>query len=634
MKNLYSHITEVLKRLSSNNYILNDLAKSSYANSEILEAYKIDLEKIQIENQSFLLSGLLHILTNKISHQLKNQKHTLHYEIDKDIPRSIVGDNIHIEQVLEPILHYLIQLTTESEIILHIRKESGFLHFDLYNMQGSLPKTLCKGYELEKISRSVMDYETFNAFIKAKHIANAMGGSLTFKCSMWDGAHFLFKLPYIHNSGTRDYRLELQKAFQGKKVLYIEKSERASTQICNIFTLFGLTVEKIKPKEVNKKIPYFENYLMIVLHASHLSPSFINFFRIVKKRENMAKLIIVHDLFEKMQKIEMADSIISADLYSPIILGDVEDVLYQTFILKQKPISAINKVQEFDTDAFVITENPIEHFNKEKFLKRYQCAHIAIVDDNTIVHKLMHHILYIQGITFYMLHNGQELIDLIEKEKIDIVFTDISMPVMDGITATRKIRNELGKKSLPIISISSMAFEHELLKMHDAGMTAAVPKPISAQRLYLAMDRYLEITPAMQARCAKATQKGKIISWYQGHTAILDIEKGIEEAGSPEQYLQLLDKTMKALESSQDVFNRLISEKKYHELKNFTHTLLRLYTHIYASEMIDMFNEVLMYISTYNNNMYLSEYISIYDKNYRRLQKEIESFKTYLKEGS
>ena len=77
--------------------------------------------------------------------------------------------------------------------------------------------------------------------------------------------------------------------------------------------------------------------------------------------------------------------------------------------------------------------------------------------------------------------NGKEALEIYEKEKPDIVMTDIKMPVMDGFEATRRIRTL--SKTIPIIALTAFAFEREKEIAKQCEFTDYVVKPIDIKEL-------------------------------------------------------------------------------------------------------------------------------------------------------
>ena len=594
---------------------------------EVLEQYRIATKNINIESQPFRLSGLLHILTNKVSQKLKEYNHKLHYDIEQNVSRYIVGDNDYIEQILEPLLKQLIYLNNNSEIILHISKENdNFIVFDVSNPNASMSKTLYKQYEQAEEQNPEERNEVQNMFIKAKLIAESMGGTLKLENSMFSGTHFIFKLPYVKDKDSRSNQGKLQKTLQGKRALFIDKTDYATKRLKYILKAFGLQVEKMDIEKFERSKPNFNQYELVIIRSADLSPKHINFFQNLQKKS--FKLIILHEMFEQESKISMTKSIADAELYKPTIIGDVEEILNQMYIFQNKAVTGINNIDVFDPSSFILIGDKIP---SREDLEEFKGAHIAVVEDSKVDMRVTKHILNIEGVKLFPVSNGQEMLDLLEKEEIDIIFTDVNMPVMDGLAMTKKIRSEPKWKDIPVISISSMSFPHELKGMQTAGMNAAIVKPVSLQGVYFALKRFLKITPAIHARYAKKTQKHHAPTEYGGNPKVLDVKKGIHDIGGKLQYLELLNETMEVLQNSQKELEELIANRQYNALKLFAQSMITLYNNIHAKEMAELFNEILVYVasSAYSKD-YLSDYIQLYTKKRQRLEKEIDTFREHL----
>jgi len=595
------------------------------ANPDLVEQYRIDMKKIKIDNQPFRLSGMLHILTNKISEPLKKSGHQLHYDVDNEVGRYIVGDNDYIEQVLEALMESVIAMNTNQEVVLHVSKEKAqHIVFDVSNPTTVLSKSELETYK-DAITTSSDKSEALNAFIRAHKIAEAMEGSIEVKSGKRTGTHFIFKIPYIEDHDNRSNQEKLKKFLSGKKALFIGKTKYETKRAQYIFDTFGIRIEHMSLSDFETKKPDLKKYDMAIIRSSNLTAKHISFLKKFRQgNNNDFKIIIVHELFEEERTINFSKPIADAELYNPTIIGDVEEILYQMFILKSKAVKGISNKEVFDTNDFAIRGN--RDFTDEE-LQKFRGAHIAVAEDSKVDMRVIRNILSsIDGIKLFTVNNGIDLMKLLETEEIDFIFADINMPLLDGLTMTRRIRSEPKWEYIPIISISSMAFKHEVRAMQLAGMNAAITKPITAQDVYMALEKFLLITPKIEKRLTHCDSKDLD---YKCNMYVLNVEKGVKDAGSPETYLELLHETMDLLEGSDEKLKELIRNEEYTALKEFSRSMIELYGNIQANEMVKMFEELAYYLSS-RKKPYLMEYTMLYRKNMQRLQDEIDALEKHL----
>jgi len=103
---------------------------------------------------------------------------------------------------------------------------------------------------------------------------------------------------------------------------------------------------------------------------------------------------------------------------------------------------------------------------------------ILLVEDNDFNKKLFLKILEKQGGQIDIANTGLEALEMVEMENYDFIFMDIQMPEMDGLTATKIIRNKLKQKDVIIIGLSANAFYEDKINGLNAGMDAYLSKPI------------------------------------------------------------------------------------------------------------------------------------------------------------
>ena len=113
---------------------------------------------------------------------------------------------------------------------------------------------------------------------------------------------------------------------------------------------------------------------------------------------------------------------------------------------------------------------------------------ILIAEDNDSNYILMTYILkkYYQ---FERAKNGQEAVEMAEKGAYDLVLMDIKMPIMDGLEATKAIREKL--PNLPIIALTANAFDSDRQLAMDAGCNDFLTKPVSSDLCLKALKNFL-----------------------------------------------------------------------------------------------------------------------------------------------
>jgi CheY-like chemotaxis protein len=113
---------------------------------------------------------------------------------------------------------------------------------------------------------------------------------------------------------------------------------------------------------------------------------------------------------------------------------------------------------------------------------------ILLVEDNMLNEMVALGMLRLLDRSADVAVNGQAALDAVHRQRYEIVLMDIQMPVMDGLTATRRIRAELAPELQPyIIALTANAMSGDEQRCLDAGMDAYLSKPLSKEQLRLAL---------------------------------------------------------------------------------------------------------------------------------------------------
>jgi multi-sensor hybrid histidine kinase (EC 2.7.13.3) len=103
---------------------------------------------------------------------------------------------------------------------------------------------------------------------------------------------------------------------------------------------------------------------------------------------------------------------------------------------------------------------------------------ILIAEDNYINQKLLRRMLNHLGFEAEVCENGQEVLDFLNENKVDVIFMDVQMPVKDGFETTREIVETMGENRPKIIALTASALQSDMQKCLEAGMDDYIAKPI------------------------------------------------------------------------------------------------------------------------------------------------------------
>ena len=103
---------------------------------------------------------------------------------------------------------------------------------------------------------------------------------------------------------------------------------------------------------------------------------------------------------------------------------------------------------------------------------------ILVADDNAFIRELMRELLQASGHTILEAVNGRNALDLIRRGGPDLVFLDLQMPMQDGFSVIRELRNESRFRKLPVVAVTASAMIGDRERAIAAGFDSYIAKPI------------------------------------------------------------------------------------------------------------------------------------------------------------
>jgi two-component system cell cycle response regulator DivK len=116
---------------------------------------------------------------------------------------------------------------------------------------------------------------------------------------------------------------------------------------------------------------------------------------------------------------------------------------------------------------------------------------IMVVEDYDDTRVLLKHALEIKGYRVLEAVNGQEAIDIAEREQPDLILMDLDLPILDGIAATNQIRRQSRMEQVPIVAVTAYPLSFTRVKAFAKGCNEYMSKPIDLKELEEVIVRYL-----------------------------------------------------------------------------------------------------------------------------------------------
>jgi len=319
----------------------------------------------------------------------------------------------------------------------------------------------------------------------SRQLVELMGGEIGVSSVLGEGSTFWFtlQLAVAEHAPSQTNQTDLKDL----KILAVDSNQTYLSYLGQLFAHwqmdYNLADTATEGLELLKDARECESPFDLVIVSEHLKDSDPSRFALNCQQSGLilnSRLVILTGQRSQAQQNLYAKNGYVCQLVKPI----QKNRLYNELV-RSLDLSSVAHPTKQETTSLTKT-----HFN----------GTVLLVEDNKVNQQVAQAILENLGCTVTIAENGQEGIDKILEQVFDIVFMDCQMPVMDGYTATRVIRNELNLAKLPVIAMTANAMTGDRQQCLDAGMDDYISKPIDADRLIEVLHKWLkaeDITPTL-----------------------------------------------------------------------------------------------------------------------------------------
>lgn len=463
--------------------------------NNVLDVSRVEAGEFQLDINTFNLHNVIAEAIELFTESASAKDVFIAHNIAGNVPPWVLGDAVRLRQVLTNLVGNAIKFTQDGSIVIRAIRIGGDAENALIRFEVSDSGI---GIERGKLATLFEPFQQADSSITRKfggsglglsisgHIVELMGGHIDVDSQPGKGSSFVFSVPLaIDTSKTSSSGAE-QKTLAGKRLLIVDDNP-VNLEILSDFARDWDTGFVA--------VSNAEDAQAAILDAAQANATFdVALIDIVMPRMDgiaLAEWISASDVGGQTKLIGLTSFNWHHDASSskeagfcrfatkPIRRADLASMIADTLVDHGGPQSDIADMPDLPDAAAIVGDF---------------AANVLLAEDNEVNQEIAHEYLVRLGCAVTTVENGHQAVDRFSKGAFDIILMDVQMPEMDGIEATRRIRDieaRNGALRTPIIAATAHAFQEDREKCILAGMDDFLSKPFTAKDIEPILNRWL-----------------------------------------------------------------------------------------------------------------------------------------------
>ena len=457
------------KTLASSNHLLSLI-------NDVLDMSRIESGKLHLEEVEVNLSDVLHDLKTIVSGQIYAKQLELYMDAMDVTDEDVYCDKTRLNQILLNLLSNAIKFTPAGGTVsVRVRQLAGQVRgcgqyeFRIKDngigMSPEFAKKIFEPFERERTSTVSRIQGTGLGMAITKNIVDMMGGTIEVQTAQGKGSEFIIRVPLRVQAEHRP--VEKITELEGLKALVVDDDFNTCDSVTKMLVKVGMRAEwTLSGKEAvlraRQSIEMSDVYHAYIIDWRLPDMNGIEVTRQIRSLNDDTPIIILTAYDWSDIEVEAKAAGVTAFCSKPMFISDLRETL----------MSALGQKL---TDA---SQELLPEKNAD-----FKGKHILLVEDNELNREIAQEILREYGFRVDTAENGEVAVEKVSTAapgSYDLVLMDVQMPVMDGYTATRKIRalDDPARAKLPIIAMTANAFDEDRRNALESGMNGFLSKPI------------------------------------------------------------------------------------------------------------------------------------------------------------
>jgi len=430
--------------------------------NDILDFSKIEADKLEIVPARFDIIEMLEYLQKTFTPPAEAKSLTFHlnFEMKKDaaFPPNVIGDWQRICQILTNLLSNAVKFTSEGGISLTYSYEAGQAGFKVTDTGIGIAK---EKQDLVFAPFSQADVTTSRDFggtglglAISRQLVKMMGGTLTLKSAPDIGSTFFVRLPLPNVAEQNEqYRL--------------------TAELKNMIDGEAMVARWLRPGDYGYDRPEYVRLALLDLPAQTAR------LRDAVKHDRQKDIeFIAHAIKGATGNLNMTEIYEAASAINDESVKKKYDINVIKYLFNNFKAILATVPEEYFKDDMAELLNRLGNKSETSDFK------ILMAEDNMMNQLLISDLLQRVNLGVAIAQNGREALDMLSRDKYDLLLLDIQMPVMDGLETIARIRADGDLKNLYVIALTAHAIKGDAEKYIKAGCDDYLAKPIKSAKLY------------------------------------------------------------------------------------------------------------------------------------------------------
>jgi two-component system sensor histidine kinase BarA len=448
--------------------------------NDILDFSTLDAGKMVIEKTPFSVRETLEKTMSLLAPSAHKKNVELSLKVAQQIPHSLIGDPHRIKQILINLASNAIKFTDRGSVNIDIESfseneneitEDSFATFKVsvndtgIGMSVEQQEKIFKAFAQVDNSVTRLYGGTGLGLVISQRLVTEMNGDIGFISDAKHGSTFWFTFRCEVNPISDQSKLVLS-ALQNKHILYFEQHTHSRIATSEMLESWKMQVCAVKSLEQISNALLQDIKFDYALIGHDIKPAALN---------ELKQLII--SLKNHIPSIHLAINSNSPNLQQALISVGVRSCL-------SKPLTMQKLSQALAPQSINA------HLYLQEAKESKAAIKVLAVDDNDANLKLIRTLLREQVTEVITATNGKEALQLCENEKFSLIFMDVQMPIMDGISASTHIKAQTINTKTPIIAVTAHVLSTEKDKLLQQGFDSYLAKPIDESMLRHSIYEY------------------------------------------------------------------------------------------------------------------------------------------------